>query len=365
MALLLSWDARLQNLVLRKEHFFGSWWLDDALRAGAPNVLSRSSGTLQSILGLVFDNTRIWRFGGAVASLDLRGFSALKRLSLASNHQMQLWLPPTMQHLEINIYGGSQVGSLRYVNHWSIGLGWDGYAEEVVRGYADYALAVRRKEPMVWGEALEVTSVDDENAPLPRYGRPTWAQMLKGLTQLGTLQVHGSNVTTWEMSWDSAGWSKPDEKGAYPRHFMGLTDFEREWPMGFALQNLHVRCSFVPFDLAVRDVELLQFSESVVFMTRASRASQILDLLLCGRARLVRFRARCRKGLRTRFTWVGPGLGRGVGVNPSDLVQAARSSRFAFCISVNEFKAEAPNDGWCLDLTVVARLTDCDEEPGL
>lgn len=368
MHFLPRWNAKLQNLVLLKEDGFRSYWLYGALREGG--VLSRSTSTLQSIVGLVFDN-RERRGGGGVGSFDLRGLSALKRLSLAANHQMQLWLPPAMEHLEIIIYRDRRDSISFYtgsVEQWRVGWGWGADAERVVRRYSDYDIEIRQREPMAWGEALVVAPVEDQSAAPPtgpRYGRPTWAGMLRGLTQLGTLQIHGSYDATWQPCRGSAGWDKPDQKGAYPIHFMGLADFEREWPAGFTLQSLHVTCGFVPFDLAVRDVERLQFSDAVVFMTRAAGASQILDLLLCGRARVVRFQSWRRKATRTRFTFVGPGLGRGVGVNPSDLANAARSSRLASRIAVKEFRAEAPDEGYCLEFTVVARRTDCNEKPGL
>lgn len=275
----------------------------------------------------------------SVASLDLRGLTALQCLSLGCDHQMDLWLPPKMQRLEITLHP-----RLFDNNRWTVGHGWGADAAEVVHSYTDSDLEWVLRAPMSWGEAT-ITGVECEDDPgaALQLGRPTWARMLRGLTQLGTLIVQGKPSRL-----------EPDQEGAYPNQLMGLLDFEREWPTGLTLKNLHAKSAFVPFDLAVRDAELLQFSEAVVLLTQARSAGELLDFLLRGRARAVRFRARFRKGLRTRFTFVGPGLGP-QGLTPLDLAASAKSLAYVLDVAVSELCGGARGDGCCMEFRLVAR----------
>lgn len=362
-------DGRLQNLAFLKEEERGSWWLEAALRAGASNLLTSSSKTLQSIVGLVFvvepdfyiDRRRKHQ---AVASLDLRGFSALQCLSLACDHQMQLWLPAKMQHLEINmvVYGS--------VIAWNVTKGWD-LNGTVERLLGEGEFLIRQTTPMLWGERVVVAPVEGIGKRGTRaralVDRPTWVGMLRGVERLDTLMVQGCILVGAQGN----PWTRFDlfviGHSYYYFPFMGLADFDRDWPTGLAIRSLHVRCTFVPFDLVVRDVELLHFSEAVVFLTRASCASDLLDTLLAGQTRVVRFCARSKKRMRKLFTWVGPGIGRGVAVHLVDVAEVARSPRFAGRIAVKKICTKVLGDGyryWCLDLVVVARRMECDEEPG-
>lgn len=313
-------DIKLGSLGIKRWKKGASSIRDASHQPVPPAVLARNAGTLEVLHGLVF----ILRPGDDpsdpasepeqdihVARCDLTGFPQLYSLSVYTDHQMDLRLPPTLEELHI---------VLTVHNRF-----WDGFKAAWSDDDSD-ASSVESKEhplgtdpqqpaphPLEWAAAAR-----DSEATGPTSSHPTWATFLRGATGLRTLMV------SWISHADNLK--------------MFLEDFRREWPQGLRLRELTARNVFVPFELAVRDAEMLHFDSTGMFLCSVDTAEEVLEAVLAGRARKLWFTA----ANAFRFFWMGP-MSRGRSSNLRvvfamlpDLKAAAASPQFASRIRVEE-----------------------------
>lgn len=316
-------------------------------------ALYRFAGTLEALHGLVFplrpkgvvptvghqcptnaNNAMQLSSGthgaaGAITAVrcDLRGLTKLRSLSIYADHQAELLLPPSVETLAVTLRANDDCWMGSPVDHRDFCTCFtsNDHDEDCFDPHP------WRRWP--WPHSTEwffIVARPGVTASLAR-SRPTWATFLRSAAGLRELHVEGEDCL-----------------GSLCFH---LQDFKREWPAGLTLRELTAVRVYLPFDLAVRDAELLKFQE-VSLLSTASTAEHVLEVLLAGRARKVWFHGPtlCLDGWPWSMAERGPGTESYRYVNLDEVVKVARSPRYASRIKVEE----SPWD-WGTMLTVVAR----------
>jgi hypothetical protein len=134
-----------------------------------------------------------------------------------------------------------------------------------------------------------------------------------------------------------------------------LEGFLQSWPQGLHLRVLSAMEAYVPFELAVRDAELLRIDRYGTFVTPATSVAGVLEAVIKGRVR-----KQCFTGHPSGFEWVGPALCRKKKLQLRDLINAAQSRSFASRVKVEEYKHT--NYFSSMVFTVIARWPEGDVE---
>lgn len=227
----------------------------------------RSVDTLESLDGLAFvycPDKKALDPSHAVgdhgeAQCDMSGFTALRDLSIRTDHRLNLRLPLKLETLEVlTIEDSFSMAFLRNVPASSDQVLWDVRPGDPIAVHRPpYARRPDRRDPTQDDPTFAEDEFDAWIAKT-RSGRPSWAGLLRGgVPKLRSLTVHGQ----------------------YWHTRMDLEGFKRDWPQGLALRDLKVTTTHGPFELAVRDAELLWFGTGDDVVTVLSSATSVEGLL--------------------------------------------------------------------------------------
>lgn len=215
--------------------------------------LHRFAGTIQELSGLCLvrkPNAVLNRHGRTrrkhVACCDLSGFSALHSLSIITDHRVDVQLPGALFSLGIVLAGD--------------------YSDLLDPDARRPSCAAR--SGAYWMPELFVG----------------WAGLLRGAAGLRMLRLQTTFVDL--SSEDAPRCSKRRQvRETRTLYRMDLAEFRQIWPQGLNLRELAALDVYMPFELAVRDAELLRFGCMMTFMTSAASAEGVIDALLGGRVR--------------------------------------------------------------------------------